>query len=227
MIRSMTGFGAAQISADGWTVSAECRSVNQKALEVKVYLPRQISTFEPHVLESIKSVVRRGRVDVRFELQRESGTQTAVDEARFAEIANTLKHLAESNRLAPPVVSDVLSFREVHVAGDTQETVGAEILAQVTQQAVAQLVSSRSEEGNKLAQTVRHLVEQIETLVGVVEASGPRLSRSLARGLRRVSEMRSRNLESPRSTSNAWPKKSCCTQTEVISPKKSSGRGRT
>lgn len=183
MIRSMTGFGAAHYSAEGWTVSAECRSVNQKALEVKVYLPRQVSAFEPVVTEKVKEVVRRGRVDIRFDLQRDESNGSWVDPEKFAAIAQQLRMLATSNGLGSPTVGDVLSFREIQSSTDSFEPVAQSILDAVATEALDQLVAARTEEGEKLAATLRGLVEIIRTTVDRVESEVPRVVEDYAQRL--------------------------------------------
>ncbi len=170
MIRSMTGFGAAQLSVSGWSVTVECRSVNQKALEIKTYLPRSLSELEPVVQNLVKDAISRGRVDVRVEIQRDASSDIAVvNVAKFTEVARQLQALAAELGLAGVTTSDVLSFRDVLAASDTSEELDPAPVAQTMRDALAQLVAAREEEGNKLATTMRRLVAAVQNEVDSVE----------------------------------------------------------
>jgi uncharacterized protein (TIGR00255 family) len=174
MIRSMTGYGAAQLNLDGWSLTVECRSVNQKALEIKTYLPRGLSALEPAVQGNVKSVISRGRVDVRVDLQRESSSDSAiVNVEKFATVARQLKALATELSLSPPSVSDVLSFRDVLAATDSADDIDVEPVKNTVHEALAQLVAAREEEGTKLATTMRALVSSVQDEVGIVERTVP------------------------------------------------------
>ncbi len=174
MIRSMTGYGAAQLNLDGWSLTVECRSVNQKALEIKTYLPRGLSALEPAVQSNVKGVISRGRVDVRVDLQRaSSGDSAIVNVEKFASVARQLKALATELSLSAPSVSDVLSFRDVLAATDSTDDIDIEPVKQTVIEALGQLVAAREEEGTKLATTMRALVASVQDEVGVVERTVP------------------------------------------------------
>jgi len=174
MIRSMTGYGAAQLNLDGWSLTVECRSLNQKALEIKTYFPRGLSALEPAIQGNVKSVISRGRVDVRVDLQRASSSDSAVVNAeRFAAVADQLKALATELHLSPPSVSDVLSFRDVLAATDSAVDIDIEPVKNTVIEALDQLVAAREEEGTKLATTMRSLVASVQDEVGIVERTVP------------------------------------------------------
>ena len=60
----MTGFGTGTSSAGNETLTVELRSVNHKFCEVKVRLPRELSTLEAVLQKVVKDRLARGAVDV-------------------------------------------------------------------------------------------------------------------------------------------------------------------
>ena len=77
----MTGFGAASVTSQGWTMKVEARSVNHKGLDVRVWAPREWAWVEPFALGVVREHAQRGRVELRVELEPDSGSGTTlVDE---------------------------------------------------------------------------------------------------------------------------------------------------
>lgn len=176
MIRSMTGFGSAQVALDGWSLSVDCRSVNQKALEAKIYLPRQLSALEPAILDAVKSHLQRGRVDVRIEAIRADASHSdLVHRERFSQVASQLRELAADHGLAEVKLSDVLGFRDVLASGDSHTEIDHDLVLQAAHAAVEQLVRSREEEGQKLRTKLHELIDTIRSAVDRIEGQGPRV----------------------------------------------------
>lgn len=68
MIRSMTGYGKKESTAQRIAVTAEIRSVNHRFLEVAVRLPRSLTSLEEQVRKTVQQHCLRGRVDVSVSL---------------------------------------------------------------------------------------------------------------------------------------------------------------
>src|SRR5271155_4418293 len=63
-MRSMTGFGRAEIERGKVRVTAEVRALNQRFFELKLNLPRTWGEYEAEVRKMVQGVVSRGRVEV-------------------------------------------------------------------------------------------------------------------------------------------------------------------
>ena len=87
-MKSMTGFGQGHGHLENVRIQCEIRSVNQKGIDVKVRLPRDLSDFEIHVSEAVKKKCTRGRFDVtvRMELNEEQGHVVTLNQQRLAAI---------------------------------------------------------------------------------------------------------------------------------------------
>ncbi len=64
MIRSMTGFGRSSFEAGDTTFEVEARSVNHRHLDVRVRLPRLLSSYEPALRARAQARFARGKLDV-------------------------------------------------------------------------------------------------------------------------------------------------------------------
>src|SRR5262249_7665387 len=54
MIRSMTGYGSAELEKDGQRLTAEIRSVNHRYCEVSIRAPKLVSLFEDQIRQFIQ-----------------------------------------------------------------------------------------------------------------------------------------------------------------------------
>lgn len=63
-MRSMTGFGRAEIERGKMRVAAEVRTLNQRFLEVKLNLPRGWGQYEAEIRKLVQGVIARGRVEL-------------------------------------------------------------------------------------------------------------------------------------------------------------------
>jgi len=65
MIKSMTGFGAAELTIGGIRHRVEVRTVNSKYLDVKAKLPYELSSLEIRLTQEIRNRLSRGRIEVQ------------------------------------------------------------------------------------------------------------------------------------------------------------------
>src|SRR5271154_694042 len=70
----MTGFGAGSATVDGEQLSVEVRAVNQKFIEVKARLPRELAALEAELVQLIKGQLARGAVDAQVHRRAVQGT---------------------------------------------------------------------------------------------------------------------------------------------------------
>jgi len=98
MLKSMTGFGAGRARVGDEEFSVELRSLNHKFCEVKVRLPRELSTLEPIVVKQVKDRLARGAVDIFVKRQTAtaSGTVPVIDVALAKEYARAFRELAQA-----------------------------------------------------------------------------------------------------------------------------------
>lgn len=177
MIRSMTGFGAAEGPIGGARVSVELRSVNHRFFNPSLKLPSALSKWEGDVREALRQRVARGHLTLFARLVREETALGGVDEARFAAYAADLKRLQEAHGLGGTVdVATVLRMPDVlRVVQDDEALESgtvAELLA-VVGAAVDALEAMRRAEGARLAAVIAERLALVEAAVGRIAARAP------------------------------------------------------
>lgn len=189
MIRSMTGFGAAEGLVGGSRVSVELRTVNHRFFSPSIKLPSDLSRWEPEVREALRKTIARGHVTLSARTERTSGSGS-IDEQRFAGYVTMLRDLRDRHGLDGPIdVATILRMPDVLATDATAEQAGsAAELTAVVESAIESLTRSRVEEGVRLA---GFLLERIAILDGA-------LARIAARAPERVIAQRDRLRESVR-----------------------------
>ena len=177
MIRSMTGFGAAEGPVGGSRVSVELRSVNHRFFNPSLKLPSALSRWEGEVREALRQRLARGHVTLSARVMRDEETAPVVDEARFAQVAAELKRLHAAHGLDGVVdVATILRMPDVLqvVRDDDALTAGTvEELVAVVEAAVAALQGMRESEGARLAAVISERIDLIEEAVTRLAARAP------------------------------------------------------
>ena len=185
MIRSMTGFGAADGLVGGGRVSVEVRSVNHRFFSPSIKLPSTLNRWEGDVREALRRKVARGHVTLGARFEREASEESPIDETRFAAYVSQLRGLQERYALDPALdVGTVLRLPDVFAVTareDLPPEAGAELVALVDR-AVDALLAMRTDEGARLA-------TYLEERLRVIEAALDRIAR---RAPERVTEQRDR-----------------------------------
>ena len=189
MIRSMTGFGAADGDVGGARVSVEIRSVNHRFFSPSIKLPGALARWEGDVRDAMRRGVTRGHVTLSARFDRdetESATTLPIDESRFASYVAQLRALQDRYALADTLdVSAILRLPDVFVTGAAREELTADAgpqLVGIVERAVEMLLAMRATEGARL---VAYLDERLLMIEGA-------LARVAARAPARVIEQRDR-----------------------------------
>jgi uncharacterized protein (TIGR00255 family) len=173
MIKSMTGFGAADGDVGGARVSIEIRSVNHRFFNPSIKLPAELSRWEAEVRDALRRGVSRGHVSVTARLSRHDAEGT-IDEARFGSYVDQIRRLQERFALDGTIdAASVLRLPHV-VATPSDETSGsAEELVKIVDRAMQSLDTMRSVEGARLAGYVGARLSVIEQAVERIATRAP------------------------------------------------------
>ena len=174
MIRSMTGFGAAEGSVGGARVSVEIRSVNHRFFNATIRLPGELSRWEAEAREALRKKVSRGHVTVSARLDRLGATGAGIDEARFATYVETLRALQARYQLSGDLdVATVLRLPDVFGVGEPNGEGTATELVLVIEAAADALGASREKEGTRLVSYLRERLTVIERALESIAARAP------------------------------------------------------
>jgi uncharacterized protein (TIGR00255 family) len=176
MIRSMTGFGAAEGTVGKARVSVELRSVNHRFFSPSIKLPGQLTRWEAEVREAVRLKVSRGHVTVGARLERPEGEGPVIDEAAFAARAAALTALQKRHALGGTVdVATVLRMPDVvrSVNGDEDEAGTAEEFMAIVSSAVAALSDSREAEGRRLVSLINDRISALSATMERIAERNP------------------------------------------------------
>src|SRR5512141_2178822 len=73
MIRSMTGYGKAEVSYGRGRIIIEIRSVNHRYGEISVRLPRNLVSLETEVKKGVGERLKRGKIEVHIQHEVNAG----------------------------------------------------------------------------------------------------------------------------------------------------------
>ena len=180
MIRSMTGFGRAELAGETVAITVEARSVNHRHLDIGLRLPNAWSSLESDVRRIVQSRVERGRVEVSVQV---SPLPTQSARTVRADCALAQRYVEQARLLA----------REIGVGGDVDlgwvlgrpgvieltdappadASVVWPLVASALEKALDELVDRRSVEGTALASELRGLAAALTDVLVQMNARAP------------------------------------------------------
>lgn len=195
MIRSMTGYGAAERDTAAGRLVAEMKTVNHRYLSLNVRLPRSLEALEPQVKDALKDHIQRGHVNVTVRLDggaQESVPPLALDEARARQYQLLFQEMKE--RLHLPGEVDIALLARFSDLIVPEEEDGPEVapgeLRAVVEAAAAEVARMREEEGSSLREDLEGRLAAIRDALELIEERAPgRLTAERDRLRRAVAEL--------------------------------------
>jgi len=195
MIRSMTGFGRAEVERDGRALTAEVRTVNHKFCEVSVRLPRSLSALENRARLKIQDVLTRGKVNVNINWKdgREAEGELVLDEALAEQYTAGIDRLKQRFGFAEGLdlktlvsLPDIFRWKEEAL----DEESGWALLDALLDRTLADLVAMREEEGRAIkADFEKRIASVLERLVHVEQRAPLRVEEAKERLRTRITQL--------------------------------------
>jgi uncharacterized protein (TIGR00255 family) len=180
MIRSMTGFGRADVATDLCAIGVEARSVNHRHLDLAIRLPRTLASLEPRVRRLLSQRLERGRIDLSVQLGPGTGAslqRVAIDSTLAREYAERARVLASDLGLVGDVSLTWVLERSGVVRLEEPDLPDAEALWPTCEAALTRaidaLVEQRTIEGSALTAELRALRVELNGHVGAMMARAP------------------------------------------------------
>lgn len=177
MTQSMTGFARGSVSTGAQTVTVECRSVNNRFLDIQFRMPETMREYEAALREQVNKAFSRGKLELTIRAhENASYSPVTIDRARleafqsaFAEISEALPESKTPDQLSVLLAPGVL----VEQASDTEALRSA--TTEALGQCLSELREQRLAEGRKLAVMVQERCTAIRTQLEVLRAELPAL----------------------------------------------------
>ena len=178
MVKSMTGYGRGEQTVNGYNITVELRSVNNRYLDCNVRIPRLYLFAEEAIKSRVQNTISRGKVDVFVTLEStgEQKLKVSLNKPVADGYYAALKELAENYHLSDDISVSLLSrFPEVLVAEKAEEDVEqmAKDICSVLDQALADFDQMRTREGGRLKEDILSRAATIEGKVTLVEQRSP------------------------------------------------------
>lgn len=180
MIKSMTGFGRAEVQDHERKFTVEIKSVNHRYLDFNIKMPKKLSFFENAIRGVLKEYMQRGKVDVFISY--EDFTQSHIVLQYKKEIAaqylSYFKEMADEFGLENDItVSRLGRFPEVFTMEETtaDEKELWSLLEKAIRSACEQFAAARAQEGENLCNDLYSKLDGMIMKVEQVEARSPQI----------------------------------------------------
>jgi len=203
MIKSMTGFGRGEYTDGKRRVVVEIKSVNHRYSDISVKMPRRYSFSEERVKNAVKSIAKRGKIDVSIMVEyiTEDDINIKLNEMVAKQYYDNLTGLKNKFSLDGEISLQLLSslpdvLKAIPDIEDEEEVTSA--FEASVNLAAKNLDAMRSAEGRKLAEDILMRGEMIKTLLSKIEALAPEVSAAYYEKLReRIKELTGNIIELP------------------------------
>jgi uncharacterized protein (TIGR00255 family) len=177
MIKSMTGYGKAELAMEHDKISVEMRSVNHRYGEISIKMPRTLICFENDVRKSVSERLKRGKIDVFIQLEsisdgRPPHVNIPLARAYYAAFASLRQELGIEEPVPLALIVSQKDILAVTENDDHAEAMRERLLATVGQ-AVGALEGMRIREGNELTDDLRRRRETLALLMERIRVRAP------------------------------------------------------
>lgn len=178
MIKSMTGFGRGHQVLGGRDITVEIRAVNHRYYEFSCRLPRSYSFAEEKLKSLMQGKISRGKIEVSVMIQ----NVTAVSERITANKEVITEYVLALRAIQEELVlTDDLSLSAVMRIPDAFTVVKEEAdeeqmwedLKAVAEEALANFITMRETEGERMKADIMSRLDNIENNVAFVEERSP------------------------------------------------------
>ncbi len=164
----MTGFARAQGEAYGISWVWEVKSVNGRALDLRLRLGPGFDALEPELRASLSQRFRRGNFSANLSITRTAAPVLRVNREALAQLVALTNELTGEVEAAPPRLDGLLALRGViETVEDDDEATGEARRAEILQSwtaALGRLGGARASEGVRIAMLLRAQLDEMEAL---------------------------------------------------------------
>jgi uncharacterized protein (TIGR00255 family) len=167
MLKSMTGYGKANLEIPGKKITIEIKSLNSKTLDINMRLPALYRNRETEIRSLLSQRLERGKVDFNINLEENVQQSSSINTSLALRYFEELKNLAEATgQQNPDYLSLILRMPDV-VKSDLQqadEDEWQQVIAAI-QDACTDFDTFRLNEGGILGEDLQKRVANILTLL--------------------------------------------------------------
>lgn len=180
MIKSMTGFGRAEVSDEKRKITIEIKAVNHRYLDVNMKMPKKLCIFESSIRTVLKEYVERGKIDIFITYEDFTETNVLVkynDEVAKAYVA-FINDISKEFSLENDLKASTLSrFPEVFTLEEQEidESELWEYVEKALRDALKMFVDARVKEGENLKNDIIVKLDNMLENVSFIEKRAPEI----------------------------------------------------
>ena len=178
MIKSMTGFGRGHAELNGRDITVEIRAVNHRYYEFSCRLPRSYSFAEEKLKSLLQGRISRGKIEVSVLIQNTTAVSEKITANKevIAEYVLALRAIQEELALVDDLsLTSVMRLPDAFtvVKEEADEEQMWEDLKTVAEEALANFITMRETEGERMKADISGRLDTIEGNVDFIEQRSP------------------------------------------------------
>ena len=204
MIKSMTGYGKADISENGRYISLEFKSVNSRYFDCNIRLPKSLIVLEDSVRKKLNSSISRGKVDVfiNYKNLEKNNVDIRINETVAGKYIEAFRAITEKYFIKDDISASMLSgLDDVIVIEENSEDTDTiwQMLSDVIERAIRMHDDMRLAEGNNLKKDLLIKKSVIDERLREIEKIVPEIVPAFREKLtERIKEMEIKNFDEER-----------------------------
>ena len=167
----MTGFGSSLINRDNIEIELEIKSINARFLDLRIFLPRELSFYETEIRQHIIGVLSRGTIEVRINFNDYREPKLVLNKTKLLKY-NDLAMEAAKLLASEEVVSIEFLLKEQGVIESVDRLAEDETLANVLNEALEQALHRINEsllvEGRQIKQMLIDSMQKIQKALNAI-----------------------------------------------------------
>lgn len=178
MLKSMTGFGRAEVSKGDRKVLVEMKSVNHRYLETSIKLPKKLNFLESSIRSEIKKYVERGKVDIfiTYENLGEGNECIRYNAVLAKEYFDCYSKISEELGIDNDIkASHIMRSPDVVTIENEEddEDIIQSLVIDAVDKAAEKLVETRADEGERLKADLLSKLDIMKVNVDFIEEKSP------------------------------------------------------
>lgn len=171
-MKSMTGYGKAKSHQNDLEIEIEIKSINGRYLDLRMYLPREISFFEYIIRQRISSQLSRGTVEVRLNFADHREPKIQLNTAKLKKYYAIVQQAGSALNLQDKISLEFLLNEPgiIESANNLDEdSVLNEILNNTLENALAELNKSLTQEAEHISATLLESSQAMLSTLDLIE----------------------------------------------------------
>ncbi|MDC7218559.1 MAG: YicC family protein [Spirochaetales bacterium] len=181
-MKSMTGFGYAEVQDGKIHLTADLKSYNNRYLDLIINIPPPLNPLEPAIRDRISATLKRGRVELYLRMRElEEDLTILLDKKAAGSYAAKLRELGTDLNLKDELgYSHILGLEGVLKVDKKRDLdVLGEQVNRILDKALAELVLRREREGEKTQEDIMSQIALVEDSLGKIKTYAPEVEEKI------------------------------------------------